>query len=88
MQPFKIINHHKTAAYRQMFYLKQIKMTVEVLKNWNKMKGHLKREFPMLNNNDVTQRTGKDEEMMQNILFKTGKTEAEMTMFLNDVLAK
>ncbi len=63
-------------------------MTVEVLKNWNKMKGHLKREFPMLNNNDVTQRTGKDEEMMQNILFKTGKTEAEMTMFLNDVLAK
>ncbi|HEY1030663.1 MAG TPA: hypothetical protein VGD89_02745 [Flavipsychrobacter sp.] len=63
-------------------------MTVEVLKNWNKMKGHLKREFPVLNNNDVTQRTGKDEEMMQNILFKTGKTEAEMTMFLNDVLAK
>jgi hypothetical protein len=71
-----------------MSYLKQIKMTVEVLKNWNKMKGHLKREFPMLNNNDVTQRTGKDEEMMQNILFKTGRTEAEMTMFLNDVLAK
>lgn len=63
-------------------------MTVEVLKNWNKMKGHLKREFPMLNNNDVTQRTGKDEEMMQNILFKTGRTEAEMTMFLNGVLAK
>ncbi len=63
-------------------------MTVEVLKNWNKMKGHLKREFPILNNNDVTQRTGKDEEMMQNILFKTGKTEAEMTLFLNDVLAK
>lgn len=63
-------------------------MTAEVFKNWNKMKGHLKREFPMLDNNDVTQRTGKDKEMIENILFKTGKTEAEMTAFLNEVLAR
>ncbi len=63
-------------------------MTAEVLKNWNKMKGHLKREFPMLTNNDVAQRTGKDEQMLQNILFKTGKSEEEMTIFLNEILAK
>lgn len=57
----------------------------EILKNWNKMKGHLKREFPMLNNNDVTQRTGKDQEMLQNIMEKTGKTEAELQAFLQKV---
>lgn len=57
----------------------------EILKNWNKMKGHLKREFPMLNNNDVTQRTGKDTEMLQNIMEKTGKTEAELEAFLQKV---
>lgn len=57
----------------------------EILKNWNKMKGHLKREFPMLNNNDVTQRTGKDTEMLQNIMEKTGKTEAELHAFLQKV---
>ncbi len=58
----------------------------DILKNWNKMKGHLKREFPMLNNNDVTQRTGKDEEMLQNILDKTGKTREEMQFFLQKIL--
>lgn len=57
----------------------------EILKNWNKMKGHLKREFPMLNNNDVTQRTGKDEEMLQIIMDKTGLTEAELQAFLQKV---
>lgn len=60
----------------------------EILKNWNKMKGHLKREFPMLNNNDVTQRTGKDTEMLQNIMEKTGKTEAELLTFLQKVQAQ
>lgn len=55
------------------------------MKNWNKMKGHLKREFPMLNNNDVTQRTGKDTEMLQNIMEKTGLTEAELQAFLQKV---
>lgn len=57
----------------------------EILKNWNKMKGHLKREFPMLNNNDVTQRTGKDQEMLQIIMDKTGLTEAELQAFLQKV---
>jgi len=42
----------------------------------------------MLTNNDVAQRTGKDEQMLQNILFKTGKSEEEMTTFLNEILAK
>jgi uncharacterized protein YjbJ (UPF0337 family) len=58
----------------------------DILKNWNKMKGHLKREFPMLNSNDVTQRTGKDEDMLQNILDKTGKTREEMQIFLQKIL--
>lgn len=57
-------------------------MMVEILKNWNKMKGHLKREFPMLNNNDVTQRTGKDEDMLQNILTKTKQTREQLEAFL------
>lgn len=57
------------------------------MKNWNKMKGHLKREFPMLNNNDVTQRTGKDTDMLQNIMDKTGMTEAELHTFLQKVQA-
>lgn len=59
----------------------------EIMKNWNKMKGHLKREFPMLNNNDVTQRTGKDTDMLQNIMDKTGMTEAELHTFLQKVQA-
>lgn len=57
-------------------------MMVEILKNWNKMKGHLKREFPMLNNNDVTQRTGKDEDMLQNIMDKTKQTREQLEAFL------
>jgi uncharacterized protein YjbJ (UPF0337 family) len=57
-------------------------MMVEILKNWNKMKGHLKREFPMLNNNDVTQRTGKDEEMLQIIMDKTKQTREQLEAFL------
>ncbi|HLO70837.1 MAG TPA: hypothetical protein VK167_08215 [Flavipsychrobacter sp.] len=57
----------------------------EILKNWNKMKGHLKRAYPVLNNNDVTQRTGKDTEMLQIIMDKTGLTEAELQAFLQKV---
>lgn len=59
----------------------------EIMKNWNKMKGHLKRQFPTLSNNDVTQRTGKDTEMLQNIMDKTGMTEAELHTFLQKVQA-
>lgn len=49
------------------------------------MKGHLKRAYPVLNNNDVTQRTGKDTEMLQIIMDKTGLTEAELQAFLQKV---
>lgn len=58
----------------------------EILKNWNKMKGHLKREFPMLNNNDITMRTGKDEEMLQIIMDKTGQTREQLHVFLQNVM--
>jgi hypothetical protein len=61
-------------------------MDEKILKNWNKMKGHLKREFPMLNNNDVSRRTGKDEDMLQNIEFKIKQSRAELTAFLTKVL--
>lgn len=57
----------------------------EVMKNWNKMKGHLKKEFSMLTNNDVTQRTGKDEEMLQIIQDKTGQTREQLITFLEGV---
>ena len=50
------------------------------------MKGHLKREFPVLTNNDVTMRTGKDEEMFGIIEFKTKQTRAQLTVFLTNVL--
>ncbi len=58
----------------------------EILENWNKMKGHLKREFPMLKNNDVAQRTGKDEVMLQNIQDKTGRSREQLQEFLQAVL--
>ncbi len=32
-------------------------MDEKILQNWNKMKGHLKREYASLNTNDVTRRT-------------------------------
>jgi hypothetical protein len=57
----------------------------EIMKNWNKMKNHLKREFPMLTNNDITQRTGKDEEMLQIILDKTKQTREQLEAFLQGV---
>lgn len=56
-----------------------------IMKNWNKMKGHLKYAFPVLTNADVTQHTGKDEEMIENIMLKIGKTRDELTAFLNNV---
>jgi hypothetical protein len=56
-----------------------------IMKNWNKMKGHLKREFPMLTNNDITQRTGKDEEMLQIILDKTKQTREQLEAFLQGI---
>lgn len=62
-------------------------MDEQIMKNWNKMKGHLKREFPKLDNNDVTQRTGKDEVMFAAIMEKTGQTREELTAFLTKVLA-
>lgn len=62
-------------------------MDEKILQNWNKMKGHLKREYASLSNNDVTRRTGKDEEMFDNIQLKTGLSREELTVFLTGVLA-
>jgi hypothetical protein len=55
------------------------------MKNWNKMKSHLKYAFPALTNADITQHTGKDEEMIENIMLKIGKTRQELTDFLSNV---
>ncbi len=62
-------------------------MDENILKNWNKMKGHLKRAYPMLTNGDVTLHTGKNEEMFENIMFKTKQTKEELHTFLTGVLA-
>jgi hypothetical protein len=62
-------------------------MDENILKNWNKIKGHLKRSYPMLTNADVALHAGKNDEMFENIMFKTKQSKEELTTFMTGITA-
>ncbi|MEX2379311.1 MAG: CsbD family protein [Vicingaceae bacterium] len=51
--------------------------------NWNQIKGKLRQEYAILNDNDLAYEVGKEEELLGRIQEKTGKTKEEVKDFID-----
>ncbi len=51
--------------------------------NWNQIKGKLRQEYAILNDNDLAYEVGKEEELLGRIQEKTGKTKEEIKAFID-----
>lgn len=51
--------------------------------NWNQIKGKLRQEYAILNDNDLAYEVGQEEELLGRIQEKTGKTKEEIKDFID-----
>lgn len=53
--------------------------------NWNQIKGKLRQEYAILNDNDLAYEVGQEEELLGKIQEKTGKTKEEIKEFIDKI---
>lgn len=53
--------------------------------NWNQIKGKLRQEYAILNDNDLAYEVGQEEELLGKIQEKTGKTKEELKDFIDKI---
>lgn len=53
--------------------------------NWNEVKGKLRQEYGVLNDNDLAYEVGKEEELIGKIQQKTGKAKEEIKNFIDQI---
>lgn len=53
--------------------------------NWNEIKGKLRQEFGVLNDNDLAYEVGKEEELIGKIQQKTGTAKEEIKDFIDRI---
>mgnify|MGYP001155435704 FL=1 len=60
--------------------------TEEKLKgNWNEIKGKLRQEYAILDDNDLAYEVGQEEELIGKIQQKTGKAKEEIKKFIDSI---
>lgn len=62
-----------------------MKNQIEILGNWNEIKGVLKQRLAILTDDDILLIEGKGEEMLGRIQQKVGKTKAELEQFISEL---
>ena len=60
-------------------------LTDKLTGNWNEVKGKLKQEYAVLNDNDLAYEEGKEEELLGKIQQKTGKAKEEIKSFIDSL---
>ena len=61
-------------------------ITEEKLKgNWNEIKGKLRQEYAILDDNDLAFEVGQEEELIGKIQQKTGKAKEEIKAFIDSI---
>lgn len=60
-------------------------LTDKLTGNWNEVKGKLKQEYAVLNDNDLAYEEGKEEELLGKIQQKTGKAKEEIKTFIDSL---
>ena len=53
--------------------------------NWNQIKGKLRQEYAILNDNDLAYEVGQEEELLGKIQEKTGQTKEEIKKFIDNL---
>lgn len=53
--------------------------------NWNEIKGKLRQEYAILNDNDLAYEVGQEEELIGKIQQKTGKAKEEIMDFIDKI---
>ena len=62
-----------------------MKNTTELMGNWNETKGKLKQKFGKLTDSDVLLVEGKQEELIDRLQIKLGKTKKEIHQLIADL---
>lgn len=62
-----------------------MKTTTELLENWENVKDRLQRQFTQLTDDDVRLENGKEDQMLDRIQNKLGKSEAELHKLISDL---
>ena len=53
--------------------------------NWNQIKGKLRQEYAILNDNDLAYEVGQEEELLGRIQEKTGQTKEDIKEFIDNL---
>jgi len=53
--------------------------------NWNQIKGKLRQEYAILNDNDLAYEVGQEEELLGRIQEKTGQTKEDIKKFIDNL---
>ena len=53
--------------------------------NWNQIKGKLRQEYAILNDNDLAYEVGQEEELLGKIQEKTGQTKEDIKKFIDNL---
>jgi len=53
--------------------------------NWNEIKGKIRQEYGILNDNDLAYEVGQEEELIGRIQKKTGKAKEEIKEFIDKI---
>lgn len=53
--------------------------------NWNQIKGKLRQEYAILNDNDLAYEVGQEEELLGRIQVKTGQTKEDIKKFIDNL---
>lgn len=53
--------------------------------NWNQIKGKLKEEYAQLTDDDLLYQDGKEDQLLDRIQEKTGKTKQEIKNFIDSI---
>ncbi|MEQ8908760.1 MAG: CsbD family protein [Vicingaceae bacterium] len=53
--------------------------------NWNEIKGKLRQEYAILDDNDLAYEVGQEEELLGKIQQKTGKAKEEIKEFIDKI---
>lgn len=60
-------------------------ITDKIQGNWNEIKGKLRQEYAILDENDLAYEKGKEEELLGKIQQKTGKAKDEIKSFIDSL---
>jgi uncharacterized protein YjbJ (UPF0337 family) len=62
-----------------------MKNTIELMGNWNQLKGKLKQRFALLTDGDLLFAEGKWDEMLGRLQIKLGKTKEEINKIISEL---